>query len=147
MCRYLEDTQKRGLMLSITRKLRVDCYVDSDFAVLFSYEGPHDLVYAISQSRYIVTFNKCPILWVSKLQTYITLSTIHAEYVALSQSLRDMLPFKVLAKETLKGLGLNIKNIKGVTQWKVFEDNAGAIVVSSSSCLTPTSKFIDVKYN
>ena len=69
------------------------------------------------------------------------------EHVALSQSLRDMLLFKALAKEILKELGLNTKKIRVVTQSSVSEDNAGAIVVSSSPCLTHTCKFISVKYH
>ena len=82
-------------------------YVDYDLAGLFYYKDPHDPVCSRSRSGYIVNFLYCPILWVSKLQTEISLYTLHPEYVALSQSLRDLLPFKDLSKETLKGLSLN----------------------------------------
>ena len=47
-----------------------------------------------------------------------------------------------LVKETLKGLGLNPSKLKVVTQSPVFEENRGAIVVSSSPRLIPTSNFI-----
>ena len=47
--RYLKGTQKKGLILSLNRKLHVNCYVDSDFAGLFSYEDPHDPVWAGSR--------------------------------------------------------------------------------------------------
>jgi len=97
--------------------------------------------------RIHLTFAKCPIFWVSKLQTEIALSTLHAEYVALSQSLHDLLPTKVLAKEVIKNLGFNDSKLRVITQSSVFEDNAGALQVAQSPRLTPTSKFIAVKYH
>ena len=90
--------------------------MDSESAGLFSYENPHDPVCARSRSRYVVTVVKCPILWISNLQTDIALSNLHGEYMALSQSLRDLLTLKDLAKETLKGLGINTKKLEVVTQ-------------------------------
>ena len=108
------------LILIPTRKLRVNCYVDSHVTVLFSYEDPHNPVCSRSQSGYVVTFVNCTIQWVSNLHTDIYLSTLHAEYVALSQSIRDLLPFNALAKETLKGIGLNTKKIKVVTPSSAF---------------------------
>ena len=67
--------------------------------------------------------------------------------MALSQSLRCLLPFEVLAKENIKRIGINTKKLKLVTQSSVFENNYGAIVVASSPRLTPTGKFITVKYH
>ena len=67
--------------------------------------------------------------------------------MALSQSPRYLLPFNTLAKETLKVLGLNNKKLKVIAQSSVFEDNTGAIVVSLLPLLTPTGKFIAVKYH
>ena len=67
--------------------------------------------------------------------------------MALSQSLRDILPFRVLSKETLKGLGLNNKKLKVVSQSSLSEENDGYIVVASSPDLNPTSKFIAVRYH
>ena len=121
--------------------------MDSNFAGLVFYKDPHNTVYTRSLSWYSVTFANCLILWVSKIQTEISLPTLHVEYVTLSQSLRNLLPVKDLAKETLKGLGLNTKKIKAVTKSSLFEDNSGAIVVALSPRLNPTSKFIAVKYH
>eukprot|EP00957_Ditylum_brightwellii_P131821 10052400-Ditylum_brightwellii.AAC.1 len=58
--------------------LQVNCFADADFTKLFSVEDPQD---------------------VSKLQTEVALSTLYAEYLALSQSLRDLLPTKDLTTE------------------------------------------------
>ena len=150
ICRYLKETNKdqgNGLILNPSSKFQVDCYVDSDFAGLYGHEDSDDPICAKSRTGYVITFANCPIIWVSKLQTESALSTLHAEYVALSQSLRDLLPFKELAKTIINGLGLDNSYLRVVTKSSVFEDNAGAIVVASSPRLTPTSKFIAVKYH
>ena len=100
-----------------------------------------------SRTGYVITMADCPVMWVSKLQTEVALSTLHAEYVALSQSLRDLLPFKELVKEMTQALGMDVTKLKFVSKSTVYEDNAGAIVVATSPCLTPTSKHIAVKYH
>ena len=41
----------------------------------------------------------CPIHFVSKLQTEIALSTAEAEYIALSQALREVIPLMSLMEE------------------------------------------------
>eukprot|EP00957_Ditylum_brightwellii_P000015 1131-Ditylum_brightwellii.AAC.1 len=54
---------------------------------------------AKSQTRYIITYANCPILWASKLQTFITLSTTEAEYVALSTVLCETIVIMNFLKE------------------------------------------------
>ena len=44
-----------------------------------------------SRTRYIIKFAKFPIVWVSKMQIEIVLSTNEAEYTSLSQSMRDLI--------------------------------------------------------
>ena len=70
-------------------------------------------------------------------------------------------PFKELAKDVVKGLGMDNRRLQFITKSSTFEhrplnfvdksnvheDNAGAIVVATSPRLTPTSKFIAVKYH
>ncbi len=34
----------------------------------------------------------CPLIWVSKLQIEVALSTTESEYIALSQAMRDLIP-------------------------------------------------------
>ena len=146
ICRYLKGTQDQGLILKPSDLLKVDCFVDADFAGLWGAEDPQDPICAKSRTGYVITFADCPLHWVSKLQSEIALSTLHAEYVALSQSLRDLLPLKALVKEVVKNLKLS-KNLSFITKSTVFEDNQGAITVAQSPRLTPTSKHIAVKYH
>ena len=102
---------------------------------------------ARSRTGFVLTFDGCPLLWVSKLQQETALSTLHAEYVALSQSLRELLPMKELVKEVVAGFGLDPSSIVFNTKSTVFEDNQGALTVVQSPRMTPTSKFIAVKYH
>ena len=119
-------------------KLVVYCYVDADFARLF---------FARSRNGFVVTFSNFPLLWVSKLQTEIALSTLHSEYVELSHSVRALLPLKSLIKEVIENLGIDCENLKFVSSSTVYEDNNGAIVVATSTGMTPSSKHIAVKHH
>ena len=83
----------------------------------------------------------------SKLQTDIALSTLHSEYVALSHSVRALLPLKSLIKEVIDNLGIDSENLKFVSSSTVYEDNNGAIVVAKIPRMTPLSKHIAVKYH
>ena len=38
---------------------------------------------------YIISYGGCPIIWASKLQTEVVLSSTESEYVGLSESLRE----------------------------------------------------------
>ena len=81
-------------MFNTSKKLVVDCYTDADFAGLWRHEDLQDPIFARSRTGFVVTFYNCPLLWASKLQTEIALSTLHYEYVALSHSVRALLPSK-----------------------------------------------------
>ena len=76
----------------------VDCYADADFAVLWGHENPQDPICARSRTGFVATFSNFPLLWVSKIQTDIALSTLNSEYVALPHSIRALLPLKSLIK-------------------------------------------------
>ena len=134
-------------MKAWSQEFRVDCYVDANFAGLFAVEDPQDTTSVKSQTSYVLIFARCPIHWVSKLQKEIALSTLHAKYVALSQSLRDLLPVKELVTELLQGMGIDSGKLKFVSNSTVFEDNNSAIQVANYLKLTPTSKFIALKYH
>ena len=95
----------------------------------------------------MVTFANCPILWVSKLQTDIALSTLHSEYVALSYYVISLIPFKSLIKEVIDNLGIDSEKLKFVSSSTIYEDNNGYIVVATSPRMTPASKHISVKYH
>ena len=76
-----------------------------------------------------MTFSNCPLFLVSKIQTEIALYTLHSEYVALSRSVRSLLPLKILIKEVIDNLGIDSEKLKFVSSSTVYEDNNGSMVV------------------
>ena len=58
--------------------------------------NPGSLLY---RTGYVIMYAKCPIIWEIRLQTVIAFSTTEAEYIALSQVMKDVLPFMSLMKE------------------------------------------------
>ena len=83
----------------------------------------------------------------SKLQTYIALSTLHYECVALSHSVRELLLLKILIKEVIDNLGIDSENLKFVSSSTVYKDNNGSMVVTISPVMNTTSNNIYVKYH
>ena len=94
-------------MFNPSNKLVVDCYADAYFAGLWGHEDPQDHICAMSRTGFVVTFANCPLLWVSKLQTAIDLSTLHSDYVEFSHSVRALLTLKILIKEVIDKLGID----------------------------------------
>jgi hypothetical protein len=80
------------------------------------------------------------------MQSEIALSTMEAEYIALSHSMRELLPIRELVKEMSTALGYD-KAFSIRTHSKVFEDNNGALILASCPRMTPRSKHIAVKYH
>jgi hypothetical protein len=96
---YLVGTANRGLIIRPTKDLTVDCYVDADFAGVFNLEDAEDPRSVRSRTAYMLTLGDVPILWKSKLQPQIALSTMEAEYIALLTSMQSLLPVKQILKK------------------------------------------------
>ena len=144
--RYLKGTRNRGLVMQPSGAFNVDCYVDADFCGLWGSEDPEDPTVAKSRTGYLLTLAGCPLLWVSKLQTEVSVSTMMAEYVALSTAMRDMLPLKRMIKAVAKVV-TGDSNVTVTAKSEVFEDNMGALTVATCPRITPQSKFFAVKYH
>ncbi len=104
-----------------------------DFCRNWNAIDSEDSENALSRSGYIIFYTGCPIHWVSKLQNEIALSTIEAEYIALFQSMQDIIPLMNLLKEFEKVFP--IKNIQPYVRCKEFEDNTSCIIVQEQSTL------------
>jgi len=146
VCRYLAGTSRNGLTFKPTNQMKLDCYVDADFAGLWNHEDDQDPVCVKSRTGYVMTLGGCPLHFVSKLQTEIALSTLEAEYIALSQSMRDLLPMRDLLQEIGTKLNLDFAN-PAIMHSTVFEDNNGALGLATSPRITPRTKHIAVKYH
>ena len=83
----------------------------------------------------------------SKLQNEIATSTLHAEYVALSTGMRDLIPIADTLNELCKYLKVERTDESRVI--RAFEDNEGALKLANSKLpkTTPHTKHFAVKYN
>jgi len=140
----LIKTRSRGLTFKPTDDWKVDCYVDADFCGLWGVEDADDPIVSKSRTGFIIMLAGCPLMWKSTLQTETSVSTMMAEYVALSTAMREMLPLKTLVKTVAK-IVTGDDNVKITTLSYVFEDNNGALTVATLPKITPQSKFFAVK--
>ena len=90
----------------------------------------------------------CPVMWTSKLQTETALSTMQAEYIALSTAMRDLLPFQELLHELCDHIGLD-ENKLATIKSTVWEDNNGALTLANLEPprITPKAKHFAIKYH
>ena len=86
--KYLKKTKHRGIILDPDRAKSLEVYADADFSGNWNKNtAEHDSSTAKSRTGYIILYAGCPIIWCSKLQTQVSLSTTEAEYVSLSLNL------------------------------------------------------------
>ena len=84
----------------------LECFVDADFAGGWSTNESDDLASVYSRTGYIIKYKNCLILWASKLQYKISLSTTEAEYISLSQTIREIIPMMEHLKQLEKTLNI-----------------------------------------
>ncbi len=145
---YLKGTLENGLILNPSDDLKIDCYPDTDFAGLWNHDEKQDPHCVCSQTDYVIYLSDCPVLWISKLQTEIALSTIEAEYVALSTLCRDLFPLINNTKEICSAFLLNLPD-KTNMHITIHEDNLGTLILGQLEPrrMTLRSKHYTVKYH
>ena len=84
-----------------------------------------------------------PYLWASKLQGPIALSTTEAEYISLSESLRDLKPLIGLIKEMFNK-GFPVLTDSPDVQFTAFEDNSGAFEIAHLPKMRPRTKHLNI---
>ena len=156
--RYLQGTKDKGMTLTPSENFDVNCYVDADFAGTWSVEDDQDPVSVKSRSGHLITFMECPLLWYSKMQTQIALSTMEAEYIALSNSMRDLIAIRETIKEILQIVFVNDKSpispsystisrtFKLPTSI-VYEDNTACLKFATMPKMSPRTKHIAIPYH
>jgi hypothetical protein len=129
--KYLIATKDRTLVLpKINHKvLTITAYSDSDWA------GDKDDRHSMTGT--VILLNGAPIVWSARKQGIVTTSSTEAEYVALSETTKDVLyvnnllnEFTTVAKPTY-----------------IFVDNSGAIAIASKNINNQRTKHIDVRYH
>jgi hypothetical protein len=135
------------MIIQPSADLSLDLFVDADFAGLWGSEKPDDSMSVKSRTGYIIMIGGTPVIWSSKLQTEIALSTCEAEYIALSTAMRTLLPLRELL-QSLAG-SLNIQRDEVTKVCAVWEDNNAALKLANAQFpnMTPRTKHIAIKYH
>ena len=125
------STRGHGLKFELTediKKWALKALSDSDFV--------SDKETRISVFGYIIYFCGIPIAWRSKGMKSVVLSTTEAEYMALSEVVKE-LKFIVQLLQTM--------NIEVELPITVYVDNVGAIWLSSNRTTSDRTKHIDIR--
>ena len=108
----------------------IDCYVDADWA--------GDNVDRKSTSGYVIRVFENVIDWKSPKQKCVTIASTNAEYVPLSEAVREVKFIKEL---------IHIFDLKLSNPVKIYDDNTGAINIANYGNFTKNSKHIEIHYH
>ena len=154
--RYLAGTKDKGVIYKRPKSFSLECYVDADYAGLYNREPPENPISVKSRTGYIISVAGCYVMCKSQLQSTIALSTSEAEYGALSQGMRTIIPIRETLVELINGVkaidnkgnypfGTNkhLKNFETV----VYEDNSTALSLAKKQKVTSRTKHWCVKFH
>ena len=131
LIRFVLATKDLGLKFELMKNIKkraLKALSDSDFA--------SDKETRISIFGYIIYFCGIPIAWRSKGMKSVVLSTTEAEYMALSEVVKE-LQFTVQLLQTM--------NVEVELPITVHVDNVGAIQLSNNQTTSDRTKHIDIR--
>ena len=136
--------------------MTLDCYVDADFAGLYRRDPDTESTAVKSRTGYIISMAGCYIQCKSQLQTTIALSTSEAEYGALSQAMRTLLPIREIILEFIEHVKLvdvkeryifkSPEHAKNFTT-TIYEDNSTALNLATNQKITSRTKHWCIKWH
>jgi hypothetical protein len=144
--RCLARTFDKGAIVTPTGTLEMDTHCDADFAGLYRRDPDNEPTSVKSRSGCIIALGGFPLVWKSRLQTDVSLSTLESECSCLSYTMRAVLLMRVILLETIQVLNLPLALTSTVSS-RVFEDNAGALLLSTQHRLTNRTKCFLVKWH
>ena len=135
-------TRDKGLIIHLNTRKYFKFWVNADFSGNWRQQDAHnDPMTSKSCSGWIVRFAGALITWASKIQTIMALSTTEAEYIALSTSLREVIPLMGMLKEAAEQ-GVQIDNLPPKIHCTVVEDNSGTLELARLPKVRPRTKHI-----
>jgi len=153
ICRYLLGTRDKGIMWKMDEfdkdeEEKLTCFIDSDFAGNYIHDSDQsdDTNTARSRYGYVIKYHGVPLVWASKLQTLIALSSTESEYIGLSEASRVVVTIIRFLLE-MKAKGFNKRVESPVIKCKLFEDNMGALTMENIPKISSRTKYIHTKYH
>jgi hypothetical protein len=144
ICRYLMKTKAQGLTIKPDKSRGLECFVDADWAGSWQHRSCHDPLSAHSRTGYVIMYAGCPIIWASKMQPLIALSTTEAEYIALSTALREVIAVMHLMQE-LRRKQFTVFHPTPKITCRTFEDNQSCIEIATNHKTRPRTKHLSVR--
>ena len=138
------------------QNITLDCYVDADFAGLYIREPDEDPVSVKSRTGYILSIGGCFLVCKSQLQSTIALSTSEAEYGALSQAMRVVIPVRETMMDLIKAVDMiddkgnapfGTKEDLKLFKTRIHEDNSAALSLANNQKITSRTKHWAVKFH
>ena len=126
--RYLRGTMNYGLLFNKSTENIFKIYSDSDYA--------SDIENRRSTSGTVAQYGKCTVAWRSQQQKCVAVSTTEAEYVAASESVKDILWLKRFLKE-----------IDISPECLLYIDNQSAIKIIKNPEYHTRTKHIEVRFH
>ena len=136
LLRYLRGTTETILVLGGTssaheeNEIRLVGFCDSDWA--------SDKSDRRSKTGYMFQVNGSTVSWQTKKQHTVALSTVEAEYMALSSAVKECIWLRLLLREL--GFPQDDESV-------IWEDNQGCIALANNPKLHERSKHIDVRHH
>lgn len=128
--RYIKGTIGLGLVFKKSSSFNLTGYCDSDWA--------GDKADRKSITGYVFMLGNSAVTWKSTKQQTVALSSTEAEYMALSDAVKELLWLKQL----LKHIGLKLNRVPCI-----FEDNEGCRMLSAHPVHHQRTKHIDIKHH
>lgn len=131
--KYLRGTSDYGILFTNSKRndFRFHSYSDADFAM--------DLVNRKSTSGSVFSLGSSVISWSSELQRCTALSTMESEYIAASETSREL----VWLRRLIHQLDQQILNERPI----LFMDNESAIKFTKNPTFHRKTKHIEVRYH
>lgn len=127
--RYLKETKKSALYYSYSKKS------DLRLTALFYSDWPGSCEDRMSLYGFVIFLGPCLVSWKTTKQKCVALFTSKAEFIALSECLKELM----WLRDMLGEIGFQQE-----APTKIYEDNAGAIAWAGSQ---KRRKHIDIRYH
>ena len=112
---------------------------------MYGHRKPNDPECVKIRTGFIITFDDCPVLWISKLQTETALYTMEADAIDIDNCCLELFHIINITQSLVKVVGLPV----GVPSMKVsaHEYNAGALILTMTlpPKFTPHNKYYATK--
>jgi hypothetical protein len=148
--RYLKKTKHAGMVIRPSDSNVINAYSDADYAGLYGIEDPEDPTSCRSRTGFLVTLGDNPLVWSSKLQSLVAAHTMEAEYIALSEMMKQVIFLRGIHEEiTTQCTALKLPAMGKTSITTIFQDNQAARILAATDPprMTPRSKAIAVRYH